>query len=138
MIDENFKISIEIDSYIENVFDVLTNPEHIEVWSGDDAHFDNFVGGKINLFSGWVKGKITEFIEYQKVSFSWEPTDWDEDCNSTVTFTFEKKDNLTLFHLEHTNFPDTSEKELTYDGWYDYVINPAMSYLLELQNKEDY
>lgn len=134
MLNESFKISIEVECNLETLFLIMTQTEYISQWSYDDCLFDDYVGGKVELFSGWVNGKILDYDMKNKVTFSWEPTDWDEDCKSYVTYTFESLgNNLSALHIEHFNFPDTSEKENHYDGWYDYVINPAMHFLLEQQ-----
>lgn len=138
MINESFKISIEVECNIETLFLIMTQIEYISEWSADECTFDDYVGGKVELFSGWVNGKIIDYDVNNKVTFSWEPVDWDEECNSYVTYTFESRgNNQSALHIEHFNFPDLSEKESHHDGWYDYVINPAMNFLLE-QQRIDY
>jgi len=138
MIDETLEISIEVNCDLDYLFDVFTNLEHINNWSSEECTFDNFVNGNVELFSGWVKGRIIEFNHNESVTFTWNPEDWEVGINSIVKYKFEKSGKLSKFTIIHSNFPDITEKESHYDGWYDYVINPAMNYLLEIHHRDSY
>lgn len=131
MIDESIKIEVEAD--LETVFNLFSDAEIIESWSEDIAVFDSYVGGKISLFSGWIKGVIKEYVKYSKIVFTWEDANW-LDCVSTVEIIFEPRENSVAVFITQKNFPDVTSVEEQYDFWYDNIINPSMSYLHKEQN----
>jgi activator of HSP90 ATPase len=133
----SIKIAVEIKCQADLVFELLTNPELISIWSGDEAQFENFAGGEVSLFGGWVSGKVLGIVQDKAVTFTWITSDWEEFTDSVVNYTLEANGTNTLLTIVHNGFPDISERDAHEAGWYDYVLNPIQEYLMGLTEYDE-
>lgn len=131
--DEGFSITLTWIIYAtpDEVFEALTNPELIKLWSNEDAVLDSKVNGDFEMFGGWVKGSVLVFEPGKKLSYSWKPTDWNKKSDaSTVTYLFEKDIAGTKLTLIHKGFPDIKQSENHKTGWVDNVFEPLNDYFV--------
>lgn len=133
----SIKVAVEIDCPVDLVFELLTNPELITIWSGDEAQFEHFAGGEVSMFGAWVSGKVLGIEQDKSVTFTWNTSDWEDYEESVVNYTLEANGEKTLLTIIHNGFPDLSERDAHEAGWYDYVLNPIQEYLMSLGDYDD-
>lgn len=133
----SIKIEVEIDCPTDLVFEMLTNPDVISIWSGDEAQFEPYAGGVVSLFGNWVNGKVLSIEQDKAVTFTWNSSDWDDYTESIVNYTLEENGEKTNLTIVHNGFPNLSERDSHEAGWYDYVLNPIQEYLMSLGEIDD-
>lgn len=121
----SIKITVTIPAKPDEVFTALTDSKLIARWCGQQGTVSSKVGGKFEMFDGWVKGKVLEIKPGKKLSYTWLPSDWKEsDEESVVKYTFAPSGKGTKVVLEHSNFPNETEKKNTRSGWKEFVFDP--------------
>ena len=118
------------------VFAALTDSKQIATWCGQKGSVSTKVGGKFEMFDGWVKGKVLESKPGKSLTHTWNPSDWPVvEQESLVKYTFTPSGKGTKVVLEHSNFPNEKEKNNTRSGWKEFVFDPLRSYFSTLQKK---
>jgi uncharacterized protein YndB with AHSA1/START domain len=121
----SFKIAVTIPAKPNEVFAALTDSKLIARWSGQKGNVASKVGGKFQMFEGWVSGKVLEFKPGKSLVYTWLPGDWPEfEEESVVKYTFSPSGKGTKIVLEHANFPNETEKKNTKSGWKEFVFDP--------------
>ena len=115
----------------DEVFNALTDADKISQWSGAAAKLELKEGGDLEMFDGWVKGKILGYETGKSLSYSWKPIDWSQKADaSVVRYRIEQKESFTEVSLLHENFPDEEEAMKHKEGWINHVFDPLSLYLL--------
>ena len=113
------KQKYKMNASAEKVFDALTNPKIIEIWSGSKAKMSAKKGAKFELWGGDMFGKNLEVIKNKKLVQEW--------CTSTfvskATFILRERGKKSEVELIHENVPEKSHKNYS-DGWRDYYLGP--------------
>lgn len=122
------KLTIELSASPDEVFAALTEPKLISKWSGQKGKAEAKVGGKFEMFDGWVKGKVIECKSSKALSYTWQPSDWEETIESVVTYMFAKSKKGTKVTLIHTGFPDEKQRNDHASGWMEHVFDPLKEY----------
>ena len=113
----------------EDVFEAFTDPGIIELWGGGLSVVESTVGGKFELFDGWVKGEMTHYLLDNELGFTWKPAEWDKRTSpSKVHIRFMPHPAGTDLVLEHTDFPSKEECDKHGNGWVDFVLDPMNDY----------
>lgn len=129
MKSSSFKLQIELPAPPTKVFDALTNARLISQWCGQQGKVDPKVGGKFEMFDGWVTGKVVEFKPWKALAYTWLPGDWPDGAEpSVVKYTFAATKKGTKLSLEHSHFPNETEKKNHKSGWTEYVFNPLKEF----------
>jgi uncharacterized protein YndB with AHSA1/START domain len=116
------------------VFTALTNPRQIAAWSGQKGKIQPAIGGKMELFDGWVKGIVLAYESGKRLSFTWKPSEWAKEKQaSIVTCLFTSTKTGTKLTLKHSGFPNDSELHSHKDGWTEFVFDPLKMYLTSKQ-----
>jgi uncharacterized protein YndB with AHSA1/START domain len=111
------------------VFAALTESRIISKWSGQKGSVAPKVGGKFEMFDGWVSGKVLAFKPGVKLAYTWLPTDWPEHTEaSTVKYEFETARGGTRITLTHTGFPNAQQMKEHEAGWTENVFDPLKEY----------
>ena len=111
------------------VFEALTKADVISKWSGGKAKIADKTEGDIEMFDGWIKGKLLDYKPGKKLSYTWKPTEWDKKtAASVVTYKLSEHPAGTEIELEHTGLPTEEEADKHKDGWVDYVFEPLNDY----------
>lgn len=110
---KDFKKYYILDAPPQEVYEALTNPVSIRLWTGEDATMDGLPGSEFSLWDGSITGKNLEFIENKKIVQQWYFGDKDE---SIVTIKLHSHGESTSVELRHTNIPDEDYDEIV-EGW---------------------
>jgi uncharacterized protein YndB with AHSA1/START domain len=125
----SFKLTVSIAAKPKDVFAALTEAKQIAQWSGQKGKVSPKAGGKFEMFDGWVKGKVLEFKPGKSLVYTWLPGDWPAYAEeSVVKFTFALSGKGTKIILEHSNFPNATEKKNHRSGWKEFVFDPLKRY----------
>jgi uncharacterized protein YndB with AHSA1/START domain len=111
---KNFKKYYTIPAPAEEVFNALTNPITLQLWTGEPAEMSTVPGSEFSLWDGSIEGKNLEFETGKKIVQQWYFGDQPEE--SIVTIILHEKGMNTSVELIHTNIPDEDYDDLT-DGW---------------------
>jgi uncharacterized protein YndB with AHSA1/START domain len=131
---KSFTISTSFPFSSEAVFTALTNAHQISVWSGQSGKVQPTIGGKIELFDGWVKGIVLAYESAKRLSFTWKPSEWAKEKQaSIVTCHFKSTRTGTKLILKHSGFPNDSELQSHKEGWTEFVFDPLKIYLTSKQ-----
>lgn len=98
----------------EEVYNALTNPLAIQLWTGEPAIMSTEPGSEFSLWSGSIEGKNISFEEGKKIVQQWYFGDQEEE--SIVTIKLHPHTQGTSVELRHTNIPDEEYEDLV-EGW---------------------
>ncbi len=125
---KKFSISMSFVIYAspEKVFDALTIEGLIGQWCDGGGKVKLEVDGEVELFDGWVKGKVVTFDKRKtKLAYTWKPSEWDKrTAASLVEYEFKSHSAGTEVLLQHSGFPSREEADKHLNGWTDYVFEP--------------
>ncbi|NJK84818.1 MAG: ATPase [Bacteroidales bacterium] len=114
---ESLKQTYKINALPDEVFNSITNPVAIELWSGYPANIQPVPGTEFELWEGDISGKIIDVEPNKKLIQEWYFGDQNE--QSLVSIYLRQKGNSTVVELEHVNIPD-EEFENIKEGWSKY------------------
>lgn len=98
----------------EEVYIALTNPQTIQLWTGETAEMSTEPGSEFSLWEGSITGKNLEFEENKLLVQQWYFGEQEE--ASIVTIKLHPHKYGTSAELRHTNIPDEAYEDIT-DGW---------------------
>jgi activator of HSP90 ATPase len=70
------KASGEFASDADGLFDFLTQPDKVSMWSRNPAKIKAEVGEEVSLFNGNISGKITAVERPKSFSMTWRAPTW--------------------------------------------------------------
>jgi len=106
-----------INATPEEVFQAITNPFTIELWSGYPARMDEKEGTEFSIFDGDIAGKNIRITQNEQLIQEWYFGERPE--QSIVTIDLKAHQMGTKINLEHTNVPDEEYDEFL-EGWNNY------------------
>ena len=114
----------------EKVFEALTMEGIMSAWCDGGGKVEPKAGGDVEMFGGWVKGKVVTFDKKgKKLSYTWKPAEWDKKAEpSLVEYQIKPHAAGSEIQLVHTGFPSQEEANKHRDGWTDYVFEPLNDY----------
>lgn len=98
----------------EEVFNALTNPATIQLWSGEPAIMSQEEGSEFSLWEGSIEGRNLEFEQGRKIVQQWYFGEQEEP--SIVTILLHPHKVGTSAELRHTNIPDEDFENIV-SGW---------------------
>jgi uncharacterized protein YndB with AHSA1/START domain len=123
------KIVTTIAAKPDAVFAALTDAKTIGQWSGQKGKVASKIGGALEMFDGWAKGKVLEYKPGKSLAYTWHTEDWTADTEeSVVRYMFAAFKDGTKIVLEHSNFPSESEMRSHKSGWKEHVFDPLKDY----------
>jgi uncharacterized protein YndB with AHSA1/START domain len=129
MKSSSFKISFSLAARPAEVFSALTDARQIAKWSGQKGKVTGKVGGKFEMFEGWVTGKVLVFKPGKSLSYTWVPGDWPKGSpESKVKYNLSASKSGTKVVLEHSGFPNAEQKKDHKSGWKEFVIDPLKNH----------
>ncbi|MEJ8803282.1 SRPBCC family protein [Pontibacter sp. H249] len=111
---KDYKKYYVIPATPEEVYAALTNPNTIQLWSGENAVMSTEPGSEFDLFEGSIVGKNLEFEEGKKIVQQWYFGDQEEP--SIVTIKLHPHKYGTSAELRHSNIPDEAFDDIA-EGW---------------------
>jgi uncharacterized protein YndB with AHSA1/START domain len=98
----------------EEVYNALTNPATIQLWSGEPAEMSTEPGSDFALWDESISGRNLEFIPGKKIVQEWYFGDQEE--KSIVTILIHDHKHGSSVELRQTNIPDEDFDNIV-EGW---------------------
>jgi activator of HSP90 ATPase len=125
---EEFKIAEIFFVKPSIIYDAWLNSKVHGEMIGSDADIDSEIGGKFNIWDGYISGRTIELTKYKKIVQEWRTTEFPENCaDSILELDFEETKNGTKLILKHSNIPDSQSEEYK-QGWLDFYFKPMKDY----------
>lgn len=121
---KEFKKYFKINASAADLYNALTNPVMIEVWTGEEAVMNTEPGSEFSLWGGEITGRNIEFIPNEKIVQQWY---FGEESESIVTIKLRSEKNSTSMEVHQTNIPDEAYENIS-EGW----VSDYMGSLMEL------
>ncbi len=126
----DFKYTLTIkEATPEEIYNALTNPFAIELWSGYPAVMKLKKNTEFSMWDGDITGRILDFKENQLLKQEWFFGKADNSSIVTIKI-FSKKANRTYVVLEHTNIPNEDYDNIT-EGWTDFYLGAIKKFFEE-------
>jgi activator of HSP90 ATPase len=124
---KDLKKHIKINALPEEVYDALTKPFAIELWTGTSAVMSTEPNNEFEIMDGCICGMNLEFEENRKIVQEWYFGD--ENPQSIVTFFIRPKGtSKSELSITHTNIPDCDYDDIV-EGWQECYIEPLCHFL---------
>ncbi len=114
---KTLKRTYTIKASPEEVFNAITNPFTIELWSGYPAKMQPEAETEFELWDGDIAGRNIEIIPGHKLVQEWYFGEQRE--TSFVTILLTAKGEHTRVELVHTNIPESEYDDFA-KGWDEY------------------
>ena len=127
-----FDLSLEfiLSGKPARVMQLLTDTVLIRKWSGGEAVMENKVGGRFEMFDGWVTGTVLKTGK-NELAYTWKTSYWPEEAKETEVHYLLKEDEAgTKVILHHTGFEDENEMKSHKSGWTDFFFDPMEDFIL--------
>lgn len=111
---KDFKKYYIIPASPEEVYQALTNPITIKLWTSEEVEMSTIPGSEFSMWDGSITGKNIEFLENKMIVQQWyfdEASD-----NSIVTIKLHNHEDGTSVEVRHTNIPDGDYDDIV-EGW---------------------
>ena len=114
----DFKKYFKLEASPADLYNALTNPMMIEIWTGESAVMSTEPGSEFSLWDGEIAGRNIEFVPNEKIVQSWF---FGEDSDSIVTIKLHADKQGTNVEVHQTNIPDEAYENIA-QGWEsDYI-----------------
>ena len=132
----SIQMKFRVNASPEEVFTLLADPEKIALWGGGKSVLEPKVGGQFEMFDGWVKGTVIDYVPGKALSYTWRPDDFHEEwADSEVHYKLRGVGEGTEISLEHVKLPNLKETKDHETGWEDYVFGPINEFLLHHERR---
>ena len=122
-----FKFNIEIKATTEEVFNALTNPYQIAIWTGYPAIMSTEEGSEFSLWDGDICGKNMTIVPNKEITQEWYFGDQEKKSIANIKLK-QKTANITKVELYHTNIPSEDFEDIC-EGWKEYSLGAVKTYL---------
>ena len=123
---KDFRKTIHIKVPREEVFNAISNPLTIELWTGYEARMETAPGSEFSMYDGDITGYIREVNPPSLMVQVWDFGDQEEE--SVVRIELFDEAGKTRLELSHTNIPDEAFNNIE-TGWKNYYLGALKSYL---------
>lgn len=124
---KEFKTKLKINALPEEVYDALTKPFAIELWSGSPAIMSTEPGSEFELWEGDICGRNLKFEENKLIEQEWYFGEQEDPSIVTFRIYAEGKEKSSLL-ITQTNIPDEDYDDLI-EGWESVYIDPLKHFL---------
>jgi uncharacterized protein YndB with AHSA1/START domain len=122
---QEFKKRYTLNASPQDVYNAMTNPLLIEIWTGEPVVMSTEPGSEFEIWDGAITGVNVEFVQNKLIVQKWF---FGEEEDSVVTFKLFSDRKGTLVELHQTNIPDDAYDNMI-DGWdQDYFGNLRQLY----------
>ena len=133
MTSYSIEMTFHVNATPDEVFELLTDQEKVALWGGGKSILEPKVGGKFEMFDGWVHGKVLDYNPGKSLSYTWRPEDFKQDwADSVVSYHLSASKGGTEVKLEHHKLPTQKEAMNHESGWEDHVFGPINEFLLHV------
>ena len=114
----DFKKYFKLEASPADLYNALTNPTMIKIWTGETAVMSTEPGSEFSLWDGEIAGRNIEFVANEKIVQIWF---FGEDSDSIVTIKLHPDKQGTNVEVHQTNIPDEAYENIA-EGWEsDYI-----------------
>jgi len=122
---KEFKKRYTLNATPQDVYNAMTNPLMIEIWTGEPVVMSTVPGSEFEIWDGAIIGENVEFIQDKLIVQRWF---FGEEEDSIVTLKLFADRKGTLVELHQTNIPDNAYINMV-EGWdQDYFGNLRQLY----------
>lgn len=101
----------EFQCSADDLFDFLTNPQKIPMWSRNPAQMAPEVGAEVSLFGGNIRGKVEKVDRPRGFTMTWRAPTWPEDLYGQLEAQLNQGSNSTTLSLTLRGVPVGKEDE---------------------------
>ena len=123
---KDFKKYYSIDAPPSEVYNALTNPLSIQLWTGESVTMSTEPNSEFSLWEGSIVGKNLDFEENKKITQQWYFGD--NEVESVVTIKLHPEKDGTSVELRHTNIPDEDYDDIV-EGWNSMYFGSLSEFL---------
>ena len=123
---KNLQRTYQIKSSPEEIFNAMTNPLTLELWTGYPATIRPEANTEFTLWDGDIMGMNLEIVQDKKLVQEWYFEDNQEP--SVVTILLTRQEDKTQVALQHINIPDEAYENIE-EGWNKYYFGTLKKYL---------
>lgn len=123
---KDFKKYYTIPVEPEQLYNALTNPATIELWTGEKAIMSEEPGSEFSLWDDSIVGKNLEFEKGKKIVQEWYFGD-EQEAASIVTIKFHEHKQGTSLEVRQSNIPDEAFDEIA-EGWDDVYVGSLLEF----------
>jgi uncharacterized protein YndB with AHSA1/START domain len=122
---KDFKKRYTLNATPQDVYNAMTNPLMIEIWTGEPVVMSTVPGSEFEIWDGSITGENVEFVQDKLIVQRWF---FGEEEDSMVTIKLHPDRKGTLVELFQTNIPDNAYENMV-EGWdVDYFGNLRQLY----------
>jgi activator of HSP90 ATPase len=122
---KEFKKRYTLNATPQDVYNAMTNPLMIEIWTGEPVVMSTEPGSVFEIWDGAITGENMEFVQDKLIVQRWF---FGEEEDSIVTIKLHPDRKGTLVELHQTNIPDNAFENMV-EGWdQDYFGNLKQLY----------
>ncbi len=115
-----YKKHFRLNASSSDIYNALTNPVMIEIWTGEPAIMSTEPDSEFSLWDGAIVGKNISFEKDKEIVQIWY---FGEDIESTVTLKLHPHKEDSDIEIHQTNIPEEAYKNIV-EGWEeDYIGN---------------
>lgn len=118
------EVTVEIAAQPKTVFSFFSDPERLRLWMGEGSVLEGRKGGNV-VVSGPggppARGTILEWVENERIVFSWTSPGISADEGSRVTVTLAPSPGGTVVSLRHTGIPSEEARRGHAAGWRHFL-----------------
>lgn len=116
----DYKKRFSLNASPADVYNAMTNPSMIEIWTGEPVVMSTEPGSTFELWDGAISGENVEFEKDRLIVQRWF---FGEEDDSVVTLKLFPDRKGTVVELHQTNIPDKAYDNMV-EGWeIDYFGN---------------
>ena len=119
---KSYKKYFKITAAPADVYNALTNKVMLEIWTGEDAVFEEVAGTEFSLWEESINGINLEFEKDHKIVQEWFFGEEEEELKSIVTIKLHPDKKNTIMEVTQTNIPDEAYRNIT-EGWEEDYFN---------------
>jgi activator of HSP90 ATPase len=125
---KNFKKYYIIPATPEEIYNALTNPLSLQLWTGEKAEMSTEPDTEFSLWDGSITGINIAFEENKKIVQQWFFGEQTE--ASIVTIKLHADGEKTSVELLHTNIPESDFNDIV-EGWNDSYFAALYDFFVE-------
>jgi uncharacterized protein YndB with AHSA1/START domain len=128
LILESFSVSDVIPAEPERIYSAWLDAASHSAFTGEEATFEPFVGGRHTAFGGYSEGTNLELLPGRRIVQSWRAKDFPEGSpDSRLEVTLEETLGGTVVTILHSEIPG-GQSERYREGWVKFYLEPLKQF----------
>ncbi|CAD5224853.1 unnamed protein product [Bursaphelenchus okinawaensis] len=105
----------------EKLYEFLTEPDMVKVWTNGNAVVEAKEGGSFALYNGQITGKYTKVEKNKLLESDWRLRDYPPGHYAKITFSLEDQGDSTLLKVQAEKVPQ-DKADTTREGFYRFYM----------------